>query len=106
MGVILASRPEHYSMIGQPLKDTSLLDAVAYREINLNRESSTISFESADGGKKAVSFARLAGTKARLIVSINESKMLGDIDHDILSAYIQLGVSRRSRRAKPSPRTT
>ena len=91
-GVILASRPEHYNMIGQPLKDTSLLDAVAHREINLDRDSGTISFESADGERKAVSFARLAGTKARLIVSINESKMLSDIDYDILSAYVQLGV--------------
>ncbi|MBN8980066.1 MAG: diguanylate cyclase [Rhizobiales bacterium] len=92
MGVILAARPEHQDSIGLPLKDTSLLEAVAHREINLNRESGSISFESADGEKKAVSFARVAGTKARLIVSINEAKMLGDIDRDILTAYIQLGL--------------
>ncbi len=91
-GVILATRPEHQDMIGLPLKDTSLLEAVAHREINLSRESGSISFESADGEKKAVSFARVAGTKARLIVSIDESQMLGDIDHDILTAYVQLGL--------------
>jgi len=79
-------------MIGQPLKDTSLLEAVAHREINLDRESGSIAFESADGERKAVSFARLAGTKARLIVSIDESKLLGDIDRDIRTAYIQLGL--------------
>lgn len=91
-GVILAARPEHQNMIGQPLKDTSLLEAVAHREINLDRESGSIAFESADGERKAVSFSRLAGTKARLIVSIDESQMLGDIDRDIRTAYIQLGL--------------
>ena len=91
-GVILAARPEHQDLIGTPLKDTSLLEAVAHREINLDRESGSISFESADGEKKAVSFAKLSGTKARLIVSINEATMLGDIDRDILTAYIQLGL--------------
>jgi diguanylate cyclase (GGDEF)-like protein len=92
MGVILAARPEHQSLIGQPLKDTSLLEAVAHKEINLNRNSGSISFESADGERKVVSFAKVADTKARLIVSINEAQMLGDIDHDIFNAYIQLAL--------------
>ncbi|MBI3701425.1 MAG: diguanylate cyclase [Afipia sp.] len=91
-GVILAARPEHQSLIGQPLKDTSLLEAVAHKEINLNRDSGSISFMSADGERKAVSFAKVADTKARLIVSINEAQLLGDIDRDILNAYIQLGI--------------
>lgn len=91
-GVILAARPEHASLIGQPLKDTSLLEAVVHREINLDRDAGTVSFESAEGERKAVSFARLAGTKARLIVSIDESQMLGDIDRDIRTAYIQLAL--------------
>lgn len=89
-GVILAARPENSDLIGQPLQDTSLLEAVAHREINLDREFGSISFESASGERKAVSFAKVSGTKARLIVSINEAQMLADIDRDITTAYLQL----------------
>ncbi|NGX99122.1 MAG: diguanylate cyclase, partial [Candidatus Afipia apatlaquensis] len=91
-GTILASPPESMNLIGQKLKDTSLLEAVTLREINLDREYGSISFESADGEKKAVSFARVTGTKARMIVSINQSLMLGDINRDIRTAYIQLAI--------------
>jgi diguanylate cyclase (GGDEF)-like protein len=91
-GVILASRPENTSLIGHPLKDTSLLEAVSLREINQGRESGSIMFESANGDKQAVSFAGVKGTRARLIVSINEAKMLGDIDRDIWTAYLQLAL--------------
>ncbi len=91
-GVILASRPENTSLIGHPLKDTSLLEAVTLREINQGRETGSISFESANGDKQAISFAGVKGTKARLIVSINEAKMLGDIDRDIWTAYLQLAL--------------
>lgn len=91
-GTILASPPESASLIGQKLKDTSLFEAVTLREINLDREYGSISFESADGERKAVSFARVTGTRARMIVSINQSVMLGDINREIRTAYIQLGL--------------
>jgi len=91
MGTILASPPESANLIGQKLKDTSLLEAVTLREINLDREYGSISFQSADGERKAVSFARVTGTRARMIVSINQSVLLGDINRDIVNAYIQLG---------------
>ena len=91
-GTILASPPESANLIGQKLKDTSLLEAVTLREINLDREYGSISFESADGERKAVSFARVTGTRARMIVSINQSVLLGDINRDIVNAYIQLGL--------------
>ena len=91
-GVILASRPENSSLIGHPLKDTSLLEAVTLREINQGRESGSISFQSANGDKQAVSFAGVKGTKARLIVSINEAKMLANVDRDIWTAYLQLAL--------------
>lgn len=90
-GVILASPSESANLIGQQLKDTSLLEAVSLREINLDREFGSISFESADGEKKAVSFARVTGTGARMIVSINQSVMLGEVNSDIRTAYLQLG---------------
>ncbi|MBB5052002.1 diguanylate cyclase (GGDEF)-like protein [Afipia massiliensis] len=91
-GTILASPPESANLIGQKLKDTSLFEAVTLREINLDREYGSISFQSADGERKAVSFARVTGTRARMIVSINQSVMLGDINREIRTAYIQLGL--------------
>lgn len=91
-GTILASPPESANLIGQKLKDTSLFEAVTLREINLDREYGSISFESADGEKKAVSFARVSGTRARMIVSINQSVMLGDVNRDIRTAYLQLAL--------------
>jgi diguanylate cyclase (GGDEF)-like protein len=91
-GVILAARSDRADLIGRPLEDTSLFEAVTLREIDLNREFGTISFLSGSGQMKAVSFARVAGTQARLIVSIDESKMLGDVDRDITTAYLQLAL--------------
>lgn len=91
-GIILAAQDSSTGLIGRPLKDASLLEAVSLREINLDREFGSISFESADGQKKAVSFARVSGTGARMIVSINKSQMLGEIDRDIRTAYIQLAI--------------
>ncbi len=91
-GTILATRPEDIDTIGQPLADTALMGAVAQREIYLERESGSISFVSDTGEKKAVSFARVSGTRARMLVSVNEFVMLGAIDRDIRAAYIQLAV--------------
>lgn len=91
-GTILAAPPESANLIGQPLKDTSLLEALTLREINLDREYGSISFQSADGERKAVSFARVTGTRARMIVSINKFAMLGDINRDIRTAYVQLAL--------------
>jgi len=90
-GTMLAAPPEHATLIGQPLKDASLLEAVAHREINLDRDSGSISFESADGEMKAVSFSRITGTRARIIASIDQSVMLGDVKREIKTAYVQLG---------------
>jgi diguanylate cyclase (GGDEF)-like protein len=91
-GVILAGQSENADLVGQRLKETSLLEAVALREINLDRESGSISFMSADGEKQVVNFARVSGTRARMIVSIKESTLLGDIDRDIRTAYAQLAL--------------
>ena len=90
-GIILAAPEESADQIGRPLRDTSLLEAVMLREINLDREYGSIAFESADGVKKAVSFARVTGTRARMIVSVNQAALLGDINRDIRTAYLQLG---------------
>lgn len=91
-GVILAAQPDGAALVGQRLKETSLLEAVALREINLDRDSGSISFMAGGGEKQIVNFARISGTRARMIVSISESALLGDVDHEIRTAYAQLAL--------------
>ena len=51
----------------------------------------SLSFIAADGSKRAVNFARIAGTQSRLIVSIDEAKVSAIINREIRTAYLQLG---------------
>lgn len=91
-GVVLAaSRLEDEHLIGKPLSEEKLLAAVTNHETNNATESGSLLFHS-EQGKKEITFARVDGTHARMIVSINESEMLGSIDHSIRTAYMQLGL--------------
>ncbi|CAM5508939.1 diguanylate cyclase OS=Afipia felis OX=1035 GN=cph2_6 PE=4 SV=1 [Afipia felis] len=90
-GIILAaSRPEDASLIGTPLRQQKLLAAVTNHEIDTARDSGSMLFTSDEGEKLEVNFARVSGTQARMIVTINESQLLGDIDRSIRAAYLQL----------------
>ena len=91
-GIVMAAGAGSESLIGHPLKDPSLLNAVAAREINLERDEGSILFNSAEGKTQAVKFARVEGTPARILVSVNEARMLGDIDSSIRTAYVQLAL--------------
>ncbi|MBN9599402.1 MAG: diguanylate cyclase [Afipia sp.] len=86
-GTVLAASSKNAGMIGKALKDTTLLDAVAIREAELSGTSGTMSFTTAGGESQIVTFASVKGTSGRMIASINEAKMLGDIDHSIRAAY-------------------
>lgn len=86
-GTVLAASSENADMIGKPLKDTALLDAVATREIKLSGTSGTMTFTTAEGEREIVTFASVEGTSGRMIARINEAKMLGDIDHSLRTAY-------------------
>ena len=89
--VLAASRPQDASLIGRPLKDEKLLAAVTNREMDTSRDSGAILYTSDEGETLEVTFARVDGTRARMIVSIDESELLGDIDLSIRTAYMQLG---------------
>lgn len=91
-GVVLAARPNNMALIGQQLRDAPLMDAVAAKEINLDSDDGSIVYNTADGEKQAVNFARVEGTRARMIVSTNEAKLLGDIDRSIRTAYAQFAL--------------
>ncbi|RTL53946.1 MAG: diguanylate cyclase [Bradyrhizobiaceae bacterium] len=91
-GVVLAAHPENTLLVGQRLRETPLLDAVAAKEINLDSDEGSIVYKTADGEKQAVTFARVGGTRARMIVSTNEAKLLADIDGRIRTAYLQFAA--------------
>jgi len=90
--VLAASRPEDSVHVGHPLVEKRLLAAVSNHEIDTEKDSGSMLFTSEGGEKLEVTFARVEGTQARMIVTINESQLLGEIDRSIRAAYIQLGL--------------
>jgi len=92
-GTVLAvSRPQDSVHVGHPLVEKKLLAAVSDHEIDTEKDSGSMLFISEGGEKLEVTYARVEGTQARMIVTIDESQLLGDIDRSIHTAYMQLGL--------------
>jgi diguanylate cyclase (GGDEF)-like protein len=89
-GTVLAAPADQASMIGRPLDSIPLLSAIAEKAVS-NQAEGSLSFVAPDGSKRALSFARIAGTEARLIVSVDEAKVSAAINREIRTAYLQLG---------------
>ncbi len=89
-GVVLAAPSDHSEMIGRPLDSLPLLAAVAETALHSDRDDASLSFVAPDGSERTLSYARIAGTGARLIVSIDAAEVTAAIDHDIHTAYLQL----------------
>jgi len=90
-GTVLASPADHASMVGRRLDAIPLMSAIAEAAMGPDQSEGSLSFALADGSKRALSFARIAGTQSRLVVSIDESKVSAAIDREIRTAYLQLG---------------
>ena len=90
VGTVIAAPPDQTSMIGRPIDHLPLLSAIAEQALHTDNSSGTVSFTAADGSKRAASFARVAGTNSRLIVSIDEAKVSASINREIRTAYLQL----------------
>jgi diguanylate cyclase (GGDEF)-like protein len=90
-GIILAAPTDQASQIGHPLDSVPLLSAIAEKAVGSDAAQGSLSFVAADGSKRALSYALIAGTQARLIVSIDEGKVSAAINRDIRTAYLQLG---------------
>ncbi|MCA6118387.1 diguanylate cyclase [Bradyrhizobium sp. WSM 1738] len=88
-GVVLAAPPDQASMIGRPLDNVPLLSAITYKALSSNTDTGSISFAATDS-KRTISFARIPGTQARLIVSVDEDIVTAAINRDIRTAYLQL----------------
>jgi len=90
-GIVMAAPADQASMVGRSLDTIPLLSAIADRAIDSEQADGSLSFVAADGSKRTVNFARIPGTQSRLIVSIDETKVSAAINHDIRTAYLQLG---------------
>jgi diguanylate cyclase (GGDEF)-like protein len=90
-GIILAAPADQMSQIGHPLDSVPLFSAIADKAVGSDAAQGSLSFVAADGSKRALSYALIAGTQARLIVSIDEGKVSATINRDIRTAYLQLG---------------
>ncbi len=89
-GTVLAAPPDQSSMVGRSLDSVPLLSAIAESALHSDQDEGSLSFVAADGTRRAVTFARIADTGARLIASIDEDKVTSAINRDIRTAYLQL----------------
>src|SRR5689334_4124593 len=92
MGTVLAAPAAQAAMIGQPLDRVPALSAITPKAIGPDQAAGSFSITEADGSRRSVRFARIAGTQSRLIVNIDEDKVTGDINAEIRTAYLQLGI--------------
>src|SRR3569833_772551 len=89
-GTVLAAPADQHSAVGRPLDNLPLMSAIADKARRSDQDEGSLSFLAADGSRRAVSFIRIAGTKARLIASIDEDKVSAAVSRDIRTAYLQL----------------
>ena len=90
-GIVLAAPADQAGSIGRSFDATQLASSVAETAMNSDEAEGTLSTVAADGSKRAMSFARIAGTGTRLIVSIEEARVTAAFDREIYTAYLQLG---------------
>jgi diguanylate cyclase (GGDEF)-like protein len=91
-GIVLAAPPDQASMIGHPMDAIPLLSAVAEKAMGSEEAEGSLSFVAADGSRRLVNFARIAGTQSRLILSIDEARVSAAINFEIRTAYLQLAL--------------
>ena len=89
-GTVLATPPDQASMIGRPLDHMAILSAATRNAPVANGKIESLSLTAPDGTKRAITFARIAGTGSRLVVTIDEAKVTGSINREIRTAYLQL----------------
>jgi diguanylate cyclase (GGDEF)-like protein len=89
-GTVLATPPDQASQVGKSIDEIPLLSAMADRALTSNKDEGSLTFGAVDGSRRTVSFARIADTGTRLLVSIDEDKITAAIKAEIRTAYIQL----------------
>ncbi|KJC61912.1 diguanylate cyclase [Bradyrhizobium sp. LTSPM299] len=90
-GVVIAAPADHASLVGRSLDTVPLMSAIAEKALSYDEPAGSVSFTASDGAQRTLSFARIAGTESRLIVSMDEAKVTAAINREIRTAYLQLG---------------
>lgn len=72
--------------IGKRITDQSLFNLL------LSQPSGSATTSALDGSRRALSFARIPETGLSLVLSVDETRIVGDIDRDIRNAYLQLAL--------------
>ncbi len=72
--------------VGRRMSDQFLLNVLA------SQAAGSTTTLAPDGTRRALSFARIPDTGLSLVVSVDESRIVGDIDRDIRNAYLQLAL--------------
>lgn len=91
-GTVIAAPKDQASLIGKPLDSIPLLSAAAETALSSGAPEGSVSFTAPNGSTRAVNYALIPGTKARVVVSIDEGKVTAAINREIRSAYLQLGL--------------
>jgi diguanylate cyclase (GGDEF)-like protein len=89
-GIVLAAPEDESSIIGKSLDAVPLLSAIADTALTSDKDQGSMSFRAADGSRRELSYAKISGTGARLIASIDEDKVTAAINGEIRTAYLQL----------------
>ncbi len=89
-GTVLAAPKDRASIVGKALDTIPLLSSIAEQALGSKDDKGSLTFTAADGSKRTLSYARIAGTGARLIASIDEDRVTSAINRDIRTAYLQL----------------
>jgi diguanylate cyclase (GGDEF)-like protein len=84
-GTVLA-QSDGSDTIGKRMTDPSLFNLLA------SEQSGSTTTSAPDGSRRALSFARIPDTGLNLILSVDETRIVGDIDRDIRNAYLQLAL--------------
>lgn len=84
-GIVLAQSDASDS-IGKRIADQGLLNLMS------SKETGSTTTSAGDGSRRALSFARIPETGLSLVVSVDETRIVGDIDRDIRNAYLQLAL--------------
>ena len=91
MPIVLAAPTEEPDLIGKPLDSVPLMSAISGTALGSRGEQGSLSFRSADGSNRVLTFAKISGTGARMIASIDEDMVTAAINRDIRNAHLRLG---------------
>lgn len=90
-GTVLAAPHDQAGLVGRSLDNVPLLSAIAEAAMSSAQSEGSMSFLAADGSRRVITFTRIADTGARLIISMDETRITAAIDSEIRAAYLQGG---------------